>query len=295
MAVTPERQILVFESIAAFFASLFALLGVAAGSGTDAHLRAPASFPATPHRIVSLNMCADQYLIELADKGQVAALSEYARDPNMSFHAARAMQFPVSRASGEELLALRPDLVIGAGYQRPLVEALFGDRPVAFLEFELANNRGDMIAQTRRIAAAIGHADRGEALVQRIDAAVTPVDRARPRPIVAYYQRRGYLTGTGTLVDEIMQRAGAINLAEKLGKPSLHRLSLEEMVAARPDFLLLDGESAIIADQGREMLHHPALRAIPRLMLEESFTVCDGPSYPYAIRKLRAQLDAARR
>lgn len=284
-----------FESIAAFFASLLAYLGMAAGTATETDIRAAAPFPAAPQRIVSLNMCADQYLIELADKGQVAALSEYARDLNMSFHAARAMQFPVSRASGEELLALRPDLVIGAGYQQPLVAALFGNRPVAFLEFQLANSRNDMVAQTRRIAAAIGHPDRGEALVRRIDAAVAPVDQARSRPILAYYQRRGFLTGTGTLVDEIMQRAGAVNLAEKLGKPSLHRLSLEEMVAARPDFLLLDAESVVVADQGREMLHHPALRDIPRLMLEESLTVCDGPSYPHAIRKLRAQLAAAGR
>ena len=43
--------------------------------------------PTTPHRIVSLNACADGYLIALADKSQVATLTRYARDPMLSFYA----------------------------------------------------------------------------------------------------------------------------------------------------------------------------------------------------------------
>lgn len=283
-----------FESVAAFFTSLFALLGLSAGAPAGPAPEAVAADGAAPLRVVSLNMCADQYLVELADPGQIAALSGYARDPRMSFHAARAQQLPVSGGTGEELLALEPDLIVGSGYHRPMIERLFADRPVAFLEFQFATSYADMIRQARRVAAALGHPDRGEALIRRIDAAIPPVQAGADRPVLAYYQRRGYLTGTGTLVDEIIARAGGANLAARLDKPKLSRLSLEEMVAAQPDFLLVETDSDIVEDQGREMLQHPALKSMGRLSLPQSYTVCDGPSYPHAIRSLNAQLSAAR-
>jgi len=40
----------------------------------------------SPQRIVSTNLCADQYLIALADKSQIAGLTLFARDPSLSFY-----------------------------------------------------------------------------------------------------------------------------------------------------------------------------------------------------------------
>ena len=45
-------------------------------------IAAPAK--AAPERIVSLNLCADQMLLALADRGQIAALSHLATDPGIS-------------------------------------------------------------------------------------------------------------------------------------------------------------------------------------------------------------------
>ena len=71
--------------------------------------------------------------------------------------------------------------------------------------------------------------------------------------VAAYYQRRGYMTGTGTLIDELMGRVGLVNLARKRGKPPLSQLSLEEMVAAEPDFLIVESATDVVTDQGSEM------------------------------------------
>ena len=81
----------------------------------------------------------------------------------------------------------------------------------------------------------------------------------------AYYQRRGFLTGTGTLIDDLMTRVGLRNLATVLGKPSLARVGLEEMALARPGYLIVETATDRVADQGTEMLHHPLLASIPRL------------------------------
>ena len=65
-----------------------------------------------PRRIVSFNLCADQLVVALADSGQIAALSPYAHDRQLSVVAERARRFPTLDWSAESTVALGPDLVL---------------------------------------------------------------------------------------------------------------------------------------------------------------------------------------
>lgn len=245
---------------------------------------------ARPQRIVSLNLCADQYLMALADPGQIAALTPYARDPQMSAGARQAQRLPVARGHAEEVFSLSPDLILASPFrQREALAAVEVGR-VPVVDVPPAESYDDIVAQIRSVARAVGHIERGEALIRRMNAALAALPRPGKRAVAAYYQRRGYMTGTHTLIDELMGRVGLINLAEKLGKPALARVSLEEMVAARPDYLIVESATDRIADQGTEMLHHPALAGIPRLRLPQAWTVCGGPAYVAAARSLAEQI-----
>jgi len=244
-----------------------------------------------PRRIVSLNLCADQHLLALADRGQIAALTSLSRDPSMSAGAATARTLPVSRGGAEDVLMLRPDLLIVAPGWRPDTLAQLRKRGIAVLDLPPAESYAAITAQTRAVAAAIGHPDRGEALVRRMDADLARVDRGAGRGrVAAYYQRRGFLTGTGTLVDELMRRVGLRNLAARLGKPVLARVGLEAMALARPDYLVVESATDRVVDQGTELLHHPLIGRIPRLRVPEAWTVCGGPAYVRAAQSLATQL-----
>lgn len=250
---------------------------------------APAVAPATqdpPRRIVSLNLCADQQLLALADDAQIAGLTRLSRDPAMSAGAARAARLPVIDASAEDLLAIRPDLVLSdAGFPAPALAAL-PTVPFRTLGLGWVSRYDDIVAQLRQVGDAVGHRDRAEALVARMDAALARIDRTAGRGrVAADYQRRGFLTGSGTLVDELMGRVGLVNLATRLGKPALSQLALEEMVAARPD-LLIRSESPRVIDRGTELLAHPAIRHLARADLPQAWTVCGGPAYVLAAERL---------
>ena len=255
---------------------------------------------APPRRIVSLNLCADQYLLALADPGQIAALTEWARDPDMSYYAQKARGLPSTHRTAEEVLTLRPDLVIGAPFATRHALAPLEARGVPMIDLPFDDSLSSIESSIRQVAAAVGHRERGEAMIAAMHADLTrlgaPPGRGR---VAAYYQRRGYLTGTGTLVDEMMQRVGLVNLAAKLGRPSLSQLSLEELAMARPDFLIVEARTDEVADKGSEMLHHPLIdRAVPaghRLTIPQAVTVCGGPFYPQAVAGLAAQVRAADR
>ncbi|WP_416463347.1 ABC transporter substrate-binding protein [Sphingomonas sp. VDB2] len=252
-----------------------------------------AAAPTAPRRIVSLNVCADQYLLALADPAQIAALSSNARDRELSAAATRARGFRTLRRPAEEVLAIRPDLILGF----PIgPNAVAGAPPGQWRTLGLASadSYGAILDQIRQVARATGHVDRGEALIAAMNRDLAALPRPRRGGVAAYYQRRGYMTGTGTLIDDLMRRVGLTNLAAKLGKPPLAQVPLEEMVAARPDWLIVESATDRVVDQGTEMLHHPALAAVPRISLPQSWTVCGGPAYVQAARTITARLNAPR-
>lgn len=249
---------------------------------------------AEPHRIVSLNMCADQYLIALADPGQVASLSEYARDPSMSYYAERAKTYPVIANAAEAVITLKPDLVIVNRLRKQELQAILKPYGYATVELRPAKTFEDIVDQTRQIATAIGHPDRGETLIARMRSALDAVPRTYgPRPVAVHYQRRGFITGTGTLLDDIMKRAGVENLAGRLGKKAISRVSLEEIVAARPDYLLYSDRPERGTDLGTDLLLHPVLAdrygAGRQLYLPGALTICGGPAFPEAVSRLYRQ------
>lgn len=245
---------------------------------------------APPRRIVSLNLCADQYLLALADPGQIAALTQYARDPAMSAGAAAARRLPQGRGTAEEVVALEPDLVLASPKRRAATRTAIAGRHYRTLNLSPATDYPAIVARVREVAAAVGHPDRGEALIRRMDAALARLPAPRPHGLAAYYQRRGYVSGTGTLIDDLMKRVSLTNLAGRLGRTAVSQLSLEQLVAARPDYLLVESDGQGATDQGSEMLHHPILAGIPRLRLPQAWTVCGGPAYVLAAQSLAAQL-----
>lgn len=256
----------------------------------------PAAAP--PKRIVSLNMCADQLIVALADRDQIVALTEWARDRQLSSVADRAQTLPFTHRSAEEVMALRPDLIVGAPSHTRMALAPLKTQGVRMVALPREEGVGGIEESIATIARAVGHPDRGAALIARLR---RDLARIGPPPgrgrVAAYYQRQGYLTGTGTLVDDMMRRVGLENLAARLGRSALSKLSIEEMALARPDFLIMDSGTRIVADRGTAMLHHPVIEAaVPlarRLRIPQALIVCGGPSYPRAVALLAAQIRAA--
>ena len=253
-----------------------------------------------PRRIVSLDMCADQLVVLLADPGQIAGLTEWSRDPRLSSVAARAASLPITHRSAEEVMALRPDLVVGAPFRTKAALAPLRAGGLRMIELPQSDGVAGIEESITVVAAAVGHSERGGAMIagmrRELAAVGAPPGRGR---VAAYYQRQGYLTGTGTLVDDMMRRVGLVNLSGRLDRPALSRISLEEMALARPDFLVMDAGTHDVADLGTAALHHPVLdKAVPRrrrFYIPQALTICGGPAYPRAVALLAQQVRAADR
>jgi iron complex transport system substrate-binding protein len=197
---------------------------------------------AGPARILSLNPCTDAILVQLADPVQITALSSLSSDPvQSSMDVGLARRLPSTDGTLEEVVARRPDLVLGSSFTPPATRAAMARLGLRMEPFGIAANVAESEAQIRRIGTLVGHRDRAEALVGRIEAALAaaaPPPGMRPIPTLMW-QGGGMVPGRDTLMHDLMTRVGLSNFSADKGLRQSDLLPLEALVADPPRLLLV--------------------------------------------------------
>jgi iron complex transport system substrate-binding protein len=247
-------------------------------------------------RIVSMNVCSDQLLLSLADPEQILGLSRFSRDAWQSFAADKARRFPVLSGGAEDVLVAKPDIVVASLFDKRSTRELLKANGLHLVEFTVPRTLDEVKQQILEMGEVVQHPDRAALAIARLDAAVV---RARQVVIDHRYRvlplsRRGWVSGSDSLVSSLLTEAGLLNPAADLGVAAGGYASLESIVHLRPDFLLVSEGSDRAEDDGRAFLLHPALeRFYPpdkRIVLPERLTVCGGVMLADALDVLAAEL-----
>ena len=233
-------------------------------------------------RIASMNVCTDQLLLTLADPEQILGLSRYSRDRWQSWAADDASRYQILSGGAEDILVLRPDIVVASLFDKRSTRELLKEQGLHLAEFAVPRNLDEVKAQIRRMGDITGHPDRALAEITRLDAAM-----ARARQVVAdkHYSvlplsRRGWVSGSDSLVSSLLTETGLYNAAGDLGIAWGGYASLEAIVSLKPDFILVSQAGDVAEDDGRAFLLHPALQRFyppsKRIVIPETLTVCGG-------------------
>jgi len=251
---------------------------------------------AKPSRIVSLNLCTDQILIDLVPRERIAALTTLALDRNVSAIADKAKGLRLIAGGAEEVVSLDPDLVLASPIAAaPTVDLLrrLGKR-IELVPF--ATGFGEIRATVRQVAAAVDEVERGEAIVARFDAALAAArSRAEKHPEALVYQVNGLVSGTGTLADAALKAAGLANQAERRHMAPGAKLALESVVVMPPDLVVLAQGMHTYRTVVSDNLRHPALaRVMARtagMELPMPLWLCGSPQVADAVSLLAAARD----
>lgn len=263
-------------------------------------LAATSARSAQPERIVSLNMCTDELVLRLADAKRIASVTWLSQDPRNANMAEAARRVPANHGLVEQVLALKPDLVVAGAYTTRATVGLLKRVGTSPREFGVPRNLAEMRAQIREMAALLGEETRGEALIADIDTRLEALGaRRRARPLRAVVLRpNGFTVGRGSLVDEILTRAGLVNIAAKLGIESYGQIPLETVALAGAEVLVLNDTPDGPPSLAHEVLHHPVIARLSgrlRLVaLPSRLWTCSGPSVIDAIELLVAATEPHR-
>ncbi len=259
-----------------------------------AAMTVPAS--AQQPRIASINVCTDQLLLALADPQQILGLSPYSRDAVRSWSASEAAKFPKLSGEAEDVLILKPDVVVAGRFTKRATRELLKQKGLRVVEFDAARSFDDVRSQIRRMGEIVGHPDRAAAEVARLDAAVARMRaqvKGQPYKVLAV-SRRGWVSGSDSLTSAMLAEVGLSNAASAFGLRLGGFAPLEAIIQLKPDLLLLSDSGDVAEDQGKAFLLHPALEKLyppeKRIVVSERLTVCGGPMLVEALDRLAAEL-----
>lgn len=252
--------------------------------------------PTKPQRIVSIGLCTDQLLLQMAQRSQIASLTNWAVNAEMSYMVDAVGDIPLNRASVEEIIPFRPDLVVGSsfaawdttrflrqlGYSVKLINPPTNIDEIYSMLVEFGEWTGNQAVATEMIATMRRQIN--EIQLRYAD---------RPEKTMIIYSPNGYTIGANTLENDIMKFAGFRNLAAEMGISGFQKISLEKLVAAKPDFLQLDNRLTNSVSLAAAYTSHPVLDKVidhkEPVFIPTRLRICAGPMITQAIEQMAAK------
>lgn len=247
--------------------------------------------PSRTGGIVSLNPCADAMLVELVPPDRITAISRYSKDPTASsIPPALAARFPGTTGTAEEVITLRPSLVVASSYTPPATREAFTRAGLKTLYLDIPPSIDANKAQVRELAAAVGENAKGAAMIARIDDAVRDAATGRP-PVTALLWIGGNLvSGGSTLLDEMMTRAGFSNHAAHYGLTHTGYLPIEPVLADPPRVMMAPEAPGRDASSRAAQLRRWAVRRsgakVAQAVFPRELVNCGGPVIAPAMARL---------
>ncbi len=263
--------------LSTFMMGLLAVLGAA--------LAIPA---AAEPRVVSLDECADQYVLGLVPADHILALSNKATLPD-AFYRDRVGRLQRVPPKIETVLALHPDAVVrtwGGDVRLLQMLARFGIKIITINDISAYDKaRGELLRVGHELgqdAAAQGEAAHFQAALDDI----RPIGLGRS---VLYYTPSGYSAGPDTMVGDILRR---LDFRLESQDKSFYYLSPEVLLSMRPDVFALafyDDRFAMRRVPGRNPEVRRLIAATPHFTLPQQSLACSGWFTAYAVRDLSLQ------
>ena len=216
----------------------------------------PAFATDKPLRVMSLDQCADQYILALRPDAKIR-LSNRADDSD-SHMREQARGVPTIRPTLESAVAFKPDVVVRywGGDGRLLGRLERDGVVVASIDDskDFAGVRSNIIS----VAAALKVPERGQQLIADMD---QKLDRAKGRGegrSATYMTASGFTAGPQTLIDTVLSAAGFRNGTTTTG---YQPLGLERTVMKPPVMFVLGFFERVLADW-RGAGRHPVLKPL---------------------------------
>lgn len=237
---------------------------------------APPRRDGEPRRVVSLDYCADQYVLRFAERDAILALSPDTAK-RFSYMRSEAEGLPTVRPRAADVLALEPDLVVRSYGGGPEVVGFLEELGVPVVQIGFPQTLAEVGDEVVRVGSALGapaEAERVAAdMARRLAALPAPVE---PRRTALYMTPGGVTSGEGTLVHEVLAAAGYANFQRR---PGWNPLPLERLAYERPDVVVAAFYEGAVGEADRwSAARHPVARAQledrPVVPLEGAWTSC---------------------
>lgn len=273
------------QSYTSILSALMFILAV-----VSSHSSTASAATVEPQRIVSIGLCPDQLLLMMAQRSQIASLTSSATSLQMSYMADAVGDIPLNNATVEEIIPYRPDLIVGSHFAARDTTRFLRQLGYQVKLVTLPKTIEEIYTLLTGFGEWTGNQARAASLITKMKQEIVEIQARyalRPVKSMIIYSPNGYTIGADTLENDVLKYAGFRNLSAEMGIVGFKKISLEKVIAARPDFLQLDNHIFNRDSIASSYLGHPVLEKIvdnkERLFIPSRLRACAGPMVTEAI------------
>ena len=245
------------------------------------------TIPAKPERIVTLSVGHDEVTYALVPAGRVVGVGSSTQNPMFSNVADLAAGAETIGREPEVILSVSPDVMVTSPFvSSDVVQALSGTG-LPVVQTRLANDIDARIQaillmgyiygeEERAIAFAREVRERWDALQSVVGA--KPVAERQRVMSSARFSDKIFTAGGSSTEGGIIEAAGGINVAAEAGLTGNPTISIESIVAMRPDVILVPQPADSGQDYIDDLLGNAALADVPAIRDRQVFLV-DNTSF----------------
>jgi len=252
---------------------------------------------AMPQRIMSLKLCTDQLLMSvLPERESIASITYLSREASALKIWPQGAHIPVNHNSAEEVLAVRPDLILTDSFTSPAMRVLLASSGARLVEVPEVQDFEGIRANIMLVARVVGAEDNARRLLAHMDASLAVLKASRPQTQlrVAGWGNGGFLPGQDTFFNTVLTAAGAVNVAAPLNQKSDGGYyDVEALIAAHPQALLYGDAYAGTPSLRLDQDTHPVLLKLygnRRVTYPSTFFNCPLPQSADAALALQRAL-----
>ena len=237
-------------------------------------------------RIVSLDFCADQYVLKFAARENIIALSPDAQK-SFSYMREQANGIPTIRPRAEDILLLNPDMVVRTYGGGPGTLEFFERAGINVVQIGYASRLEEIPRVIIEAGKDLGAEDKARNLAAQVERHTKITAEPTDRPAL-YVSSKGAVAGKGTMIDDVMVAAGVTNYEYRTG---WRTIPLEELAFQHPEVIATGffETTDLVTDRWTPTRHPIAKRQLAkaqRIDIPGAWTACASWSVLDAINAL---------
>jgi iron complex transport system substrate-binding protein len=199
--------------------------------------------PAKPQRVASINLSADEVLIAILPLDRLVCVTRWVDERQTSNIVGRVPPrvHRLVKADLEQLVALRPDLVVVSEYTDADFLKLVERSGLRVHRMQGLSSLPGIRAAILDLGRAVGEEAAAQRLVGQFDAKLAELGRrlaGARRPRVLYWSSN-MTAGADTAIGALIEAAGAVNVGREMGISGIAPPGAERAFAADPDAVLV--------------------------------------------------------
>lgn len=214
-----------------------------------------------PYRIASTTEGTDEILSALIPKKRLVMVTTFASQPAYSNIVSYVKGIPaINEVNAEQVLAVKPNLVLMASYNTPAIVKQIEQTGVPVFEFTNFNSVQDIENNILLVGRLVGVRNKAAGIVDAMNKQLAQIHKTtlhRNKPTVLEYGSDGYVAGSDTTVNSIIDEAGGINAARAIS--GWRTVTDEEVIKLNPQ-VIIDASSD--AGMVKKVMSDPALASV---------------------------------